>query len=57
MPLYFPVFLVVVDEAAGRQVRFLFMDRLKEYFKRPKDYGYEEKFNVVYNLDREFGYG
>jgi len=51
------VFLVVVDEAAGRQVRFLFMDRLKEYFKRPKDYGYEEKFNVVYNLDREFGYG
>lgn len=63
------VFLVVADETAGRQVPFLFLERVKEDFKRryggraetsmahslDKDYGYEEKFTVAYNLDREFG--
>eukprot|EP00252_Welwitschia_mirabilis_P018113 TRINITY_DN40302_c0_g1_i1.p1 TRINITY_DN40302_c0_g1~~TRINITY_DN40302_c0_g1_i1.p1 ORF type:complete len:229 (+),score=48.91 TRINITY_DN40302_c0_g1_i1:257-943(+) len=56
------VFLVVADEAAGRQVPFLFLERVKEDFKQQyqktnetSDYGYGGKFSIAYNLDREFG--
>lgn len=64
------VFLVVADEVIGRQMPFLFLERVKEDFKQryrgemaktgvahslDKDYGYDDKFSIAYNLDREFG--
>ncbi|GJX08311.1 vesicle-associated membrane protein 727 [Tanacetum coccineum] len=64
------VFLVVADESAGRSVPFVFLERVKDDFK--KRYGasigsdhpladdsdddlFEDRFSIAYNLDREFG--
>jgi vesicle-associated membrane protein 72 len=66
------VFLVVADEAAGRSVPFVFLERVKEDFMQrygsiidnqsqhpladEDDFLLEDPFGVAYNLDREFGY-
>ncbi|PWA78378.1 vesicle-associated membrane protein [Artemisia annua] len=64
------VFLVVADESAGRSMPFVFLERVKDDFK--KRYGasigsdhpladdsdddlFEDRFSIAYNLDREFG--
>ncbi|KAJ0657545.1 putative Longin domain-containing protein [Helianthus annuus] len=64
------VFLVVADETIGRSVPFVFLERVKDDFK--KLYGasigsdhpladdsdddlFEDRFSIAYNLDREFG--
>ncbi|XP_076885921.1 vesicle-associated membrane protein 727 [Bidens hawaiensis] len=64
------VFLVVADESVGRSVPFVFLERVKDDFK--KRYGasmgsdhpladdsdddlFEDRFSIAYNLDREFG--
>jgi vesicle-associated membrane protein 72 len=65
------VFLVVADEAAGRSVPFVFLERVKEDFVQrygsvtdnqsqhpladEDDFLLEDPFGVAYNLDREFG--
>uniref|UniRef100_A0A1D1YQG5 Vesicle-associated membrane protein 727 n=1 Tax=Anthurium amnicola TaxID=1678845 RepID=A0A1D1YQG5_9ARAE len=65
-------FLVVADEAAGRSVPFVFLERVRDDFMQR--YGpsinagsshrladedvddlFEDRFNIAYNLDREFG--
>jgi vesicle-associated membrane protein 72 len=66
------VFLVVADEAAGRSVPFVFLERVKEDFMQrygpvidnqsqhppadEDDFLLEDPFGVAYSLDREFGY-
>ncbi|KAF5799046.1 putative Longin domain, v-SNARE, coiled-coil domain-containing protein [Helianthus annuus] len=64
------VFLVVADESVGRSVPFVFLERVRDDFK--KRYGasigsdhpladdsdddlFEDRFSIAYNLDREFG--
>ncbi|KAM0023162.1 putative Longin domain-containing protein [Helianthus debilis subsp. tardiflorus] len=64
------LFLVVADETIGRSVPFVFLERVKDDFK--KLYGasigsdhplvddsdddlFEDRFSIAYNLDREFG--
>ncbi|XP_027367850.1 vesicle-associated membrane protein 727 isoform X2 [Abrus precatorius] len=51
------VFLVVADESVGRSVPFIFLERVKEDFK--KRYGAsiknDNRFKIAYHLDREFG--
>ncbi|KAK9061360.1 hypothetical protein SSX86_018541 [Deinandra increscens subsp. villosa] len=64
------VFLLVADESVGRGVPFVFLERVKDDFK--KLYGasfgndhlladdsdddlFEDRFSIAYNLDREFG--
>lgn len=65
----FVVFLVVADESMGRSIPFVFLERVKDDFK--KRYGdsigsypladdeddnlFEDRFSIAYNLDREFG--
>ncbi|KAK9075106.1 hypothetical protein SSX86_003425 [Deinandra increscens subsp. villosa] len=64
------VFLVVADESMGRSVPFVFLQRLKDEFKQlyggsvgsdhpladdSDDDLFEDRFNIAYNLDREFG--
>ncbi|KAL8233244.1 hypothetical protein R6Q57_003022 [Mikania cordata] len=64
------VFLVVADESTGRSVPFVFLERLKDEFKRiygesigsdhpladdSDDDLFEDRFSIAYNLDREFG--
>jgi hypothetical protein len=63
------VFLVVADEAAGRSLSFVFLERVKEDFMQrygsiidnqsladEDDFLLEDPFEVAYNLDRDFGY-
>uniref|UniRef100_A0A0D6R2N3 V-SNARE coiled-coil homology domain-containing protein n=1 Tax=Araucaria cunninghamii TaxID=56994 RepID=A0A0D6R2N3_ARACU len=48
------VFLVVADEATGRQMPFLFLERVKEDFKRR--YGGEKaETGVAHSLDKDYG--
>ncbi|KAL5710599.1 hypothetical protein ACHQM5_021142 [Ranunculus cassubicifolius] len=65
------VFLVVAEEAVGRSLAYVFLDRVKEDFKQR--YGtsvgsegphtladdeeglLDDRFDIAYNLDREFG--
>ncbi|KAG0502759.1 hypothetical protein HPP92_002831 [Vanilla planifolia] len=65
------VFLVVADEAAGRSVPFVFLERVRDDFIRryessintesshpladEDDDLFEDRFTIAYNLDREFG--
>lgn len=60
--LLIAVFLVVVDESAGRSVPFVFLERLKDDFKHryggkddSDDDLFEDWFSIAYNLDKEFG--
>ncbi|XP_061363972.1 vesicle-associated membrane protein 727 isoform X3 [Gastrolobium bilobum] len=46
------VYLVVADESVGRSVPFIFLERVKDDFK--KRYG-ANRFSIAYHLDREFG--
>lgn len=47
------VFLVVADEAAGRQVPFIFLERVKEDFKRR--YGGRAETSMAHSLDKDYG--
>jgi len=66
------VFLVVADEAVGRGVPFVFLERVKDDFKQrygssiggdgphpladeDDDDLFEGRFNIAYNLDKDFG--
>ncbi|XP_031504769.1 vesicle-associated membrane protein 727 [Nymphaea colorata] len=67
------VFLVVADEAVGRSLPFVFLERVRDDFKHrygasigsgsshpledeeEDDDLFEDRFNIAYNLDREFG--
>ncbi|KAH7294590.1 hypothetical protein KP509_27G008700 [Ceratopteris richardii] len=61
------VFLVVVNDSVGRELAFTFLERIKEDFKKQyleeeqKSYdfdtelGLEDKFDIAYSLDKEFG--
>ena len=62
------VFLVVADESTGRSVPFVFLERVKEDFKKryeasiknaadddEDDDFFADRFSIAYNLDREFG--
>ncbi|CAN6445466.1 unnamed protein product [Victoria cruziana] len=67
------VFLVVADEAVGRSLPFVFLERVRDDFKQryeasigsgsshpledddEDDDLFEDRFNIAYNLDREFG--
>ncbi|XP_058087186.1 vesicle-associated membrane protein 727-like [Magnolia sinica] len=66
------VFLVVSDEAVGRSLPFVFLERVKDDFMQryganisaagphpladeDDEYLFEDKFDIAYNLDREFG--
>jgi vesicle-associated membrane protein 72 len=63
------VYLVVSNDGMGREAPFAFLERIKESFKQQYgngrgvkssefdiDFGYEDKFDVAYSLDKEFGY-
>ncbi|KAK9170388.1 hypothetical protein Syun_002528 [Stephania yunnanensis] len=65
------VFLVVADESMGRNVPFVFLERVKDDFRQcygasigngdshpladEDDDLFEDRFSIAYNLDREFG--
>lgn len=61
------VFLVVADESMGRNVPFVFLERLKDEFIQlyggsvnahaddSDDDLFDDRFSIAYNLDREFG--
>ncbi|CAN4114424.1 unnamed protein product [Withania somnifera] len=54
------VFLVVADEPTGRSVPFVFLERIKDEFKKCyrssiKNDLFGDRFSIAYNLDREFG--
>ncbi|XP_061363971.1 vesicle-associated membrane protein 727 isoform X2 [Gastrolobium bilobum] len=49
---FFLFYLVVADESVGRSVPFIFLERVKDDFK--KRYG-ANRFSIAYHLDREFG--
>ncbi|KAF3788818.1 Vesicle-associated membrane protein 727 [Nymphaea thermarum] len=67
------VFLVVADEAVGRSLPFVFLERVRDDFmhrygasigsgsshpledEEEDDDLFEDRFNIAYNLDREFG--
>ncbi|MCO5573389.1 hypothetical protein L7F22_027160 [Adiantum nelumboides] len=61
------VFLVVANDSVGRELPFAFLERIKEDFKRQYlegdqttndfdiEFGLEDKFDIAYSLDKEFG--
>ncbi|KAI5066905.1 hypothetical protein GOP47_0017433 [Adiantum capillus-veneris] len=61
------VFLVVANDSVGRELPFAFLERIKEDFKRQylegdqtshdfdTEFGLEDKFDIAYSLDKEFG--
>ncbi|MCO5550145.1 hypothetical protein L7F22_003627 [Adiantum nelumboides] len=61
------VFLVVANDSVGRELPFAFLERIKEDFKQQYlegdqttnefdiEFGLEDKFDIAYSLDKEFG--
>lgn len=61
------VFLVVANDSVGRELPFAFLERVNEDFKRQYlegnqtshefdiEFGLEDKFDIAYSLDKEFG--
>eukprot|EP00250_Pteridium_aquilinum_P026752 c33534_g1_i1 orf=188-892(+) len=62
------VYLVVANDSVGRELPFAFLERVKEDFKKQYvegeqhtshdfdiEFGFEDKFDIAYSLDKEFG--